>query len=227
MIDRWAREVLYPSLFGRFGNPAPPRVLSLSSTHTALLLRHLGARDRVVGCDAWFEETPGRRERVNAPIPRVVVAPDLDVIEGWTRSSFARTPRRRRCARRASVGPSRRRRAERDERRGSPVGRDAADDGEARSARREPPPTPTPRTKIPSCRSRSSRWSARSGATRSSARRRKSSSSPRTRVWTRRARAPPAVAVGRLGDSRQSRARVRRRRALCFGRRRRRTRPKP
>lgn len=87
VIDRWAREVLYPSLFGRFGNPAPPRVLSLSSTHTALLLRHLGARDRVVGCDPWFEETreggtsSNADGRVDAPIPRVdAFAPDLDVI---------------------------------------------------------------------------------------------------------------------------------------------------
>ena len=85
VIDRWAREVLYPSLFGRFGNPAPPRVLSLSSTHTALLLRHLGARDRVVGCDPWFEETPGgtssNASKKDAPIPRVdAFAPDLDVI---------------------------------------------------------------------------------------------------------------------------------------------------
>ena len=192
VVDRWAREVLYPSLFGRFGNPAPPRVLSLSSTHTALLLRHLGARDRVVGCDPWFEETPGTSPNAShAPIPRVdAFAPDLDVIRRLDPTlvvcAYASVADALRAAApawdlRAGDAP------ERDERRDSPVGgRDAADDGEAREKRapqkKKPPPTPTPRTKIPSCRSRSSRWSARSGATRSSARRRKSSSSPRTRV---------------------------------------------
>lgn len=141
VVDRWAREVLYPSLFGRFGNPAPPRVLSLSSTHTALLLRHLGARDRVVGCDPWFEETPGTSPNAsNAPIPRVdAFAPDLDVIRRLDPTlvvcAYASVADALRAAApawdlRAGDAP------ERDERRDSPVGgRDAADDGEAREKR--------------------------------------------------------------------------------------------
>ena len=77
VIDRWAREVLCPALFdGAAAGPTPPRVLSLSSTHTALLVRHLDARDRLVGCEPWFEDTDSARA-----IPRVdPFAPDLDLV---------------------------------------------------------------------------------------------------------------------------------------------------
>lgn len=54
VVDRWTAEVLVPALAG--DPPLPPRVLSLSSSHTALLCRHLGARDVLVGCDAHFAD---------------------------------------------------------------------------------------------------------------------------------------------------------------------------
>ena len=54
VVDRWTAEVLVPALAGN--PPLPPRVLSLSSSHTALLCRHLGARDVLVGCDAHFAD---------------------------------------------------------------------------------------------------------------------------------------------------------------------------
>ena len=79
VIDRWARETLYPALRGGSARITKPRVLSLSSTHTALLVRHLNARDRVVGCEPWFEDTEKTDESKH--IPRVdPFAPDLEVI---------------------------------------------------------------------------------------------------------------------------------------------------
>ena len=48
VVDRWTAEVLVPARSPIL--PLPPRVLSLSSSHTALLCRHLGARDVLVGC---------------------------------------------------------------------------------------------------------------------------------------------------------------------------------
>ena len=52
VVDRWSTEVLAPALSGK--PPTPPRILSLSSSHTALLCRHLDARRLLVGCDAFY-----------------------------------------------------------------------------------------------------------------------------------------------------------------------------
>lgn len=54
VIDRWSKEVLVPALSAL--PPIPPKILSLSSTHTALLTKHLNARSLVVGCDLWFHD---------------------------------------------------------------------------------------------------------------------------------------------------------------------------
>ena len=81
VVDRWAREVLVPAL-GGFA-PLTPRILSLSSTHTALLTRHLGARDSVVGCDSWFHDTEhGVGDVSVTKIPRIDPwAPDLELVK--------------------------------------------------------------------------------------------------------------------------------------------------
>jgi hypothetical protein len=83
-LRRYTLEVLAPALSG--APPTPPRILSLSSSHTALLCRHLDARDLVVGCDAFYEETydgggggssssgggnASKMDDANAKIPRV------------------------------------------------------------------------------------------------------------------------------------------------------------
>ena len=57
VVDRWCAEVLIPALAGE--PPRPPRVLSLSSSHTNLLVNHLGAGDRLVGCDAFYRHFGG------------------------------------------------------------------------------------------------------------------------------------------------------------------------
>ena len=103
VVDRWATEVLAPALDGK--PPTPPRVLCLSSSHTALLCRHLNGRHLLVGCDAFFDEeydggggggggesprgsprdrdrrdgSPSHAETRRKPIPRVNPwAPNLD-----------------------------------------------------------------------------------------------------------------------------------------------------
>jgi hypothetical protein len=54
VIDRWTAEVFSQAIRGK--PPSSPRVLSLSSSHSALLCRHLRARGCLVGCDAHFED---------------------------------------------------------------------------------------------------------------------------------------------------------------------------
>ena len=115
VIDRWARGSV-PVCSGGSETRAATRV-SLSSTHTALLLRHLGARDRVVGCDAWFEKPRDVTERVKRPSrasTRSRPAGRHQKAGPHARRLRVRLRRRRAARRRASVGPSRRRRAERD-----------------------------------------------------------------------------------------------------------------
>jgi len=77
-VDRWTREVLIPAVFG--APPVPPRILSLSSAHTAVLVNHLGARSRVVGCDPWFQDPLARVQ--GTPLPRIdPFAPDLESVK--------------------------------------------------------------------------------------------------------------------------------------------------